>query len=69
MTNEEFNIASAANGILFLWKTSKDEGQKEGFHLAIKCMMFNELIEDYDVASLRVKIGGKWTSSIRTIKV
>ena len=79
-----FNVASTANGIMVLWRQVIQEraaqptehgklwhkvATSQAYQDALNCMKFNELIEDYDVVNLRVKIKGSWYTAIRGIKV
>ena len=68
----ERNIACAANAILWLWNAimvkAEAEGQsawyrlpeRQAYRQAMNIMMNNHLIEDFDVAKVRVKINRQW---------
>lgn len=82
---EARQVASGANGILFMWhhlileadREEPDEfkrcmyrqPERQAYQNAIQCLRYNGLVEDYDVENVRVKINGVWLRDIKSIQV
>lgn len=79
---EKLQVATAAIGILYLWRQIVIEAEvqehdpmrriwyklevRQAYHDALISMRNNHLIEDYDMLELKVKMDGVWTGEILT---